>query len=245
MNAALRQALSPARCPSGGLRVFIAGEPCVLRCSGAMWAPDHSALIAADLHFEKGSSYARRGQMLPPYDTAATLARLAAEIAALQPRTVVLLGDSLHDPEAAGRLAPDDAAMISALAQGRRWIWLEGNHDRDGLGGLPGEVIDNMALGALRLVHEPAAGPSPGEVAGHLHPCVRIAAHGRGVRRRCFATDGQRIILPAFGAYAGGLNLRDPAFADLFSEPPMAAALGRDRVHAIAWSRLLGEARGG
>src|SRR5690606_15631412 len=101
MHAALRQAPSPARCASGGLRVFIAGEPCVLRCSGAMWAPDHSTLIVADLHFEKGSSYARRGQMLPPYDTAATLERLAAEIAALEPRTVILLGDSLHDPEAA------------------------------------------------------------------------------------------------------------------------------------------------
>ena len=115
MNAALRQALSPARCASGGLRVHIAGEPCVLRCSGALWVPDHSTLIAADLHFEKGSSYARRGQMLPPYDTAATLERLAAEIAALEPRTVVLLGDSLHDPEAAGRLSPGDAGLIAAL----------------------------------------------------------------------------------------------------------------------------------
>jgi len=241
VNAALRQALSPARCASGGLRVLIAGEPCELRCSGALWAPDHSTLIVADLHFEKGSSYARRGQMLPPYDTAATLERLAAEIAALEPRTVILLGDSLHDPEAADRLSHDDAALIGSLAQGRRWIWLEGNHDRDGLAGLPGEVVGTMPLGALRLVHEPAARVSPGEVAGHLHPCVRVAAHGRGVRRRCFATDGRRIILPAFGVYAGGLNLRDPAFAGLFAEPPMAAALGRDRVHALPWDKLLGD----
>lgn len=239
MSPLMREALAPARAACGGLTVRIAGEPCLLRRSGALWLPAHATLIVADLHFEKGSAYARRGQMLPPYDTAATLERLAAEIAALAPRTVVLLGDSLHDPEAAARLSPDDAAMISALAQGRRWIWLEGNHDRDGLADLPGEVIETMALGALRLVHEPAAGASPGEVAGHLHPCVRVAAHGRGVRRRCFATDGQRIILPAFGAYAGGLNLRDPAFAGLFPEPPMAAALGRDRVHALAWGRLL------
>src|SRR5690606_17305887 len=128
---------------------------------------------------------------------------------------------------------------ITQLAAGRDWIWLEGNHDRHGLDGLPGKVIDTMSLGALRLVHEPAADPSPGEVAGHLHPCARVAAYGRGVRSRCFATDGRRIILPAFGAYAGGLNLRDAAFASLFTEPPIAAALGRDRVHPLAWSRLL------
>ena len=102
MNAALRQALSPARCPSGGLRVSIEGEPCVLRCSGALWVLNHRTLIAADLHLEKGSAFAARGQMLPPYDSRATLDRLEAEIEALQPAAVVLLGDSFHDAKSVG-----------------------------------------------------------------------------------------------------------------------------------------------
>lgn len=243
MNAALRQALSPARHPCGGLRVHIEGEPCLLRCSGALWVLNHRTLIAADLHLEKGSAFAARGQMLPPYDSGATLDRLEAEIAALDPDRIVLLGDSFHDSRSISRMAPGDRARLDRLAAGRDWLWLEGNHDREALGGdldgLPGTVIETLAVGALRLVHEPRDGVQPGEVAGHLHPAARIAAYGRAVRRPCFLTDGRRIVLPAFGAFTGGLNVRDPAFAGLFSDPPMAVALGRDRVHALAWDRLL------
>ena len=245
MNAALKQRLAPARCASGGLRVAVAGEPCVLRCSGALWVIDHATLIAADLHLEKGSAFAARGQMLPPYDSRATLDRLAAEIEALRPRTVILLGDSFHDARSVGRMAAGDLARLEALARGREWVWLEGNHDLDALAAaadvLPGAVVETLALGALNLVHEPQPGERTGEVAGHLHPAVRIAAFGRGVRRPCFATDGQRLILPAFGAFTGGLNLRDRAFEGLFAEPPLAVALGRDRVHALAWSSLLSD----
>lgn len=242
MNAALRQTLSPARHPCGGLRVRIMGEACVLRTSGALWVIAHNTLIAADLHLEKGSAYAARGQMLPPYDSAATLTRLEAEIAALDPARVVLLGDSFHDTRAIGRMAPDDRAQLDRLAAARDWFWLEGNHDRVALGedlpGLTGTVVETLSLGALRLVHEPQPGDQPGEVAGHLHPAARVAAHGRGVRRPCFVTDGVRLILPAFGAFTGGLDVRDPAIAGLFAEPPMAGALGRDRVHALAWETL-------
>ena len=242
MNAALRQALSPARCPSGGLRVSIEGEPCVLRCSGALWVINHRTLIAADLHLEKGSAFAARGQMLPPYDSRATLDRLEAEIDALQPAAIVLLGDSFHDSKSVARMAPDDKARLDRLAVGREWIWLEGNHDIRALAGsldlLPGEVGETLSLGALRLIHEPQGGERPGEIAGHLHPAARVAAHGRGVRRPCFVTDGRRAVLPAFGAFTGGLDVRDPAIAGLFGEPPMAAALGRDRVHALAWETL-------
>ena len=191
MNAALRQALSPARCPSGGLRVSIEGEPCVLRCSGALWVLNHRTLIAADLHLEKGSAFAARGQMLPPYDSRATLDRLEAEIEALQPAAVVLLGDSFHDAASVGRMAADDRARLDRLAAGRDWIWLEGNHDiaalADAMGDLVGEVVETMALGSLRLIHEPQPGVQPGEIAGHLHPAARVAAHGaagvRGVHR--------------------------------------------------------------
>lgn len=242
MNAALRQALSPARCPSGGLRVSIEGEPCVLRCSGALWVVNHRTLIAADLHLEKGSAFAARGQMLPPYDSRATLDRLEGEIAALSPSTVVLLGDSFHDAASVGRMATQDRARLDRLARGLDWIWLEGNHDIAALAGamddLVGEVVETMALGSLRLIHEPRSGVQPGEIAGHLHPAARVAAHGRGVRRPCFVTDGRRAVLPAFGAFTGGLDVRDPVIAGLFAEPPLAAALGAGRVHALAWDSL-------
>jgi DNA ligase-associated metallophosphoesterase len=242
MNTALKTLLSPARCPSGGLRVLIEGEPCVLRRSGALWVPNQRTLIAADLHLEKGSAFAARGQMLPPYDSRATLDRLEAEIEALSPAAVVLLGDSFHDAKSVGRMATDDRVRLNRLAAGRDWIWLEGNHDIAALAGaiddLVGEVVETMALGSLRLIHEPQPGEQPGEIAGHLHPAARVSAHGRGVRRPCFVTDGRRAVLPAFGAFTGGLDVRDPAIAGLFGEPPLAAALGRDKVHALAWETL-------
>ena len=235
--------LTPRRSGCGGLAVRIAGERCVLRCSGAMHVVEHDVLVVADLHLEKGSAFAMRGQMLPPYDSAATLSRLEAEIAEVNPRCVVLLGDSFHDSRSIPRMAATDRETLERIAFGRDWLWLEGNHDRDALGTdldrLPGSVIETLSLGALRLVHEPQAGDQPGEVAGHLHPSATVVAHARRVRRPCFITDGQRVILPAFGAFTGGLNVRDPAIAGLFASPPLAAALGRDRVHPIAWGALV------
>jgi DNA ligase-associated metallophosphoesterase len=235
--------LAPRRSGCGGLAVRIAGERCVLRCSGAMHVVEHDVLIVADLHLEKGSAFAMRGQMLPPYDSAATLARLEEEVAAINPRRVVLLGDSFHDSRSIPRMAETDRETLERMAFGRDWLWLEGNHDRKALGRdldrLPGSVIETLRLGALRLVHEPMPGDQPGEVAGHLHPSARVAAYGRGVRKPCFITDGQRIILPAFGAFTGGLNVRDPAIASLFASPPLAAVPGRDQVHAIAWGSLV------
>ena len=223
------------------------GELCVLRCSGALWLPDHGTLAAGDLHLEKGSAFAARGQMLPPYDSRATLDRLEAEIAELAPARVVLLGDSFHDTKSIARMAADDRARLDRLAFGRDWVWLEGNHDRealttvdaDAVSRLPGRVVGDLRLGALFLTHEPMPEAEDGEVAGHLHPCARVVAHARMVRRPCFVTDGRRLILPAFGAFTGGLNVRDAAIAELFSEPPMAAALGRDRVHALTWAGLV------
>lgn len=242
MNATLRQTLSPFRHACGGLKVRVAGEACVLRCSGALWLPDHRTLIASDLHLEKGSAFAVRGQMLPPYDSPATLAKLEAEIEALDPARVVLLGDSFHDSKAVGRLSTEDRERVARLAASRDWVWLEGNHDLVALEGaldtLPGRVVTTMMLGALTLIHEPQPGEAVGEIAGHLHPAARVAAHGRGVRRPCFVTDGQRLVMPAFGAFTGGLDVRDVAVAGLFSAPPMLAALGRDKVHALAWETV-------
>jgi hypothetical protein len=214
------------------------GAAAVLRCSGALWLPSSGMLVVADLHFEKGSAYGVRGQLLPPYDTRATLERLEREIAAVRPHTLVFLGDSFHDGEGENRLDADDFARLAALADERALVWIVGNHDADGPRRLPGRVAETLEIDSLTLVHEPQPGLQPGEVAGHLHPSAKVIAYGRAARSRCFLTDGERLILPAFGAYAGGLNACDPAFAGLFARPPVAAALGRDRVHAISWSRL-------
>ena len=198
-------------------------------------------LVAADLHLEKGSAYASRGQLLPPYDTSATLGRLEREVAALAPRRLVLLGDSFHDARWATRMSEPDRARIDALAAATDLIWITGNHDEEGLDGLPGQQSDVLEVETLTLRHEPTPGLASGEVAGHLHPCAKVSASGRAVRRRCFATDGRRLILPAFGAYAGGLNLKSAAYADLFTGPPLACALGADKVHPLVFASLKGD----
>ncbi len=224
--------------PCGALWVRVNGRPVQLRVSGAMWLEAERTLVAADLHLEKGSSYAARGQLLPPYDTPATLARLEAEVRTLSPRRIVLLGDSFHDARGADRMLPRDHARIAALAQVAELVWIVGNHDADGLDDLPGRRAADWQAEGLVLRHEPTPGLAPGDVAGHLHPCAKVVAVRRGVRRRCFATDGARLILPAFGAYAGGLNLLDAAYDGLFQSPPVACALGADRVHPLPFARL-------
>ncbi|KAA5802237.1 ligase-associated DNA damage response endonuclease PdeM [Alkalicaulis satelles] len=220
----------------------------VLTVQGARLQPDISgaalelssgALLCADLHLEKGSAYAARGQLLPPYDTRTTLARLADAIKRLKPASVIALGDSFHDLGADGRMHADDAAALTALvASVGRWIWIEGNHDPDPPARFGGMRMAGLQLGPLTLRHEPRSGPAPGEVAGHLHPCARINGTGRSVRRRCFATDGTRLVLPAFGAYAGGLNVRDPAFRALFARTPDAVMIGTGRVYPVPGARL-------
>lgn len=219
------------------------GSPTAVRMrpSGALWIEGGRTLVAGDLHLEKGSSYGARGQLLPPYDTRATLERLDAEVGRTAPAVIVLLGDTFHDGKAEGRLDPEDVARLVALARGRTLVWLVGNHDPEAPKTLPGETADELAIGTLTLRHEPQPGPRPGEVSGHLHPCARVVGRSGTVRRRAFLTDGSRVILPAFGAYAGGLNCRDAAFGGLWSGPVLAGALGRDKVHAVGWGSLIGD----
>ena len=225
--------------PCGGLTVRVGEAHALLRPSGALWIEAARALVVADLHFEKGSSYAAKGQMLPPYDTRETVSRLEREIAATAPDILIFLGDSFHDRAAHARLAAEDAARIAALAVGRTLIWVIGNHDADGPGGaLPGEVEAELTVGGLLLRHEPQPGLQPGEVSGHLHPCAKVRGAAGRVRRKCFVTDGERLILPAFGAYTGGLNILDEAYRGLFARPPLAAALAAGKVHAIDWRSL-------
>jgi DNA ligase-associated metallophosphoesterase len=230
---------SPSIC--GGLRTTLSDVEVLLRASGALWIEAARTLVVADLHLEKGSSYAARGQMLPPYDTRETLGRLAAEAERLAPDAIVLLGDTFHDRASEGRLAAEDAERLRALARDQTLIWVVGNHDADGPRDLPGEVADELSLLGLILRHEPQPGLQPGEVAGHLHPCARVASAKGSVRRRCFVSDGERMIVPAFGAYAGGLNILDRAYAGMFARPPLTGALGSSRVHAVGWRSLRGD----
>jgi DNA ligase-associated metallophosphoesterase len=239
VNAPFAYSYAPAE--GGALRLALGSAEATLRRSGALWLEGERALVCADLHLEKGSAFAARGQMLPPYDTRETLKRLAAEVEALSPTVVVLLGDTFHDRGSEARLAADDAARLRDLAVGRTLVWVVGNHDADGPRALPGETAEAIALAGLAFRHEPQAGLQPGEVAGHLHPAARVRATRGSVRRRCFITDGERMVLPAFGAYAGGLNVLDAAFAGLFARPPIAAALGTTRVHAVGWKSLAGD----
>ncbi len=226
------------RTRSNDLQVRIAGTWAALLPSGGAFIEAERTLICADLHLEKGSAYARRGQLLPPYDTRETLRRLAQDVARLNAERIVLLGDTLHDVQADLRLADEDVQTLRSIAHGRALVWIVGNHDPQGPGVLPGQAIDELTLGPLTLRHEPQSGPQPGEMAGHLHPCARVVAAGRSVRRRCFITDGARLILPAYGAYAGGLSVRDPAFHGFFAGEPLIGAIGSCRVHAVKFSSV-------
>jgi DNA ligase-associated metallophosphoesterase len=207
--------------------------------AGALYWPQPRLLAIADLHLEKGSSFAERGVLLPPYDTAATLARLSLLIARYTPRLVVALGDSFHDGGGAARLADTDRAALKALQRGRDWIWITGNHDPDPADGVGGRFAAELAVGPLTFRHLPS-GAGDGVIAGHLHPVARVASRGRAVSRRCFAGDGRRLVMPAFGAYAGGLNVRDRAFAAVFDTLAFVVhMLGEKRVYPVAARRCL------
>jgi uncharacterized protein len=217
--------------------IAVAGVAAVLDLSGAMYLPDHDVLVVADLHFEKGSSFARRGSLLPPYDTRETMGPLAGAIERYRPATVVALGDSFHDLDGPERLVEDDRAALSRLQAGRQWIWITGNHDRQLPPSIGGEVVEELALAGLILRHEPAAGAAR-ELAGHFHLVGKVVMRGRAVRRRCFVTDGGRCILPALGAYAGGLNACDGAIRRHFPQGFTAHLIGEGRIFAIGHSIL-------
>jgi len=210
------------------------GESLLLDCAGAAFWPAERTLVFADIHFEKGSSLARRGALLPPYDTRTTLKRMTALIDAYLPARVIALGDSFHDVKAADRLDTDEKAMLAAQVNRTDWIWIEGNHDPHPPAWLGGTVTAEIAIGGLVFRHEPSAQPQPGEIAGHLHPCATVSLRGKSLRRRCFAADAMRLVMPAFGAYAGGLDVRDEAIANLFDGAFAAYMLGGRRVYAVA-----------
>ena len=213
--------------------IDIAGARLHPDASGALYWPDEATLILADLHLEKGSSLARRGIFLPPYDSRATLARLARLCQSFQPRRIVALGDSFHDPEGPARLPAEERALIADLAARHGMVWIAGNHDGLSAEPLGGAVTEELRLGPLVFRHLPARDGRAGEIAGHLHPCASVSVKGRRFRRRCFVGDGTRLILPAFGVFTGGLDLFDDAFAGLFLKTITAFLLGDDAVYAF------------
>src|SRR5688572_12211519 len=220
--------------------IAISGVELLADPAGALYWPEQGLLAVADLHLEKGSSFATRGVLLPPYDTAATLARLGALVARYAPRMVAALGDSFHDGDGPGRVANSDRDTLVGLQRGREWVWIAGNHDPEPVRGLGGTSTESLALGALIFRHTPSGDEN--EIAGHLHPVARVNGRGRTVSRRCFATDGKRLVMPAFGAYTGGLNVRDAAFADVFGTLAFTAhVLGEGRLYAIAARRCVSD----
>ena len=214
------QANSSAR-PCGLSRsqtIGLAGLDLIPDLSGALHAPELRTLLVADLHLEKGTSLARRGVHLPPYDTRQSLGQLAAVVAALKPRRLIFLGDSFHDGEARARIAGADLATLRALSGGQETIWITGNHDPAPPADIGGSIASEVALGPITLRHAPQAlAEGEFEIAGHLHPAATLSQRGRRIRCKCFVADGRRIVMPAFGSYTGALSVSDAAFAPLFA----------------------------
>jgi DNA ligase-associated metallophosphoesterase len=226
-----------------GLAFLCNGAELVARPDGSLWWPEERLLAVADLHLEKGSWYGMRtGQLLPPYDTRATLTRLAQAIEETRPRIVLCVGDSFHDGEAASRVDAADAAEIMRLVGAAQdWIWITGNHDPAPPRQWGGQASVELAFGPLVFRHQALALPltdTGGEVSGHYHPVASLVVRGRGLRRRCFLTDGTRLILPSYGAYTGGLNARAQAVAAIFSGAYDALAIGAATVHRLPVNML-------
>lgn len=224
---------------TSGVETVVHGVSAVCDPLGALYLPDAAILVVSDLHLEKGAAFARRGMMLPPYDTLATLTVLAAVIARYDPKLVVSLGDNFHDRVGSRHLPEEFRNLIVTMARGREWIWINGNHDPDGTVDLPGHSVDEMHHGGLTFRHEPKAGLQAGEIAGHLHPSATVRRREKSVRRPCFATDGARLLMPAFGLMTGGLDLRHKAMTGLFDrESLIAHLLGRDRIYSVRFGNL-------
>ena len=210
-----------------------AGTRLVACASGALWLPAARLLCVSDLHLGRSERLARQGGgLLPPYETAETLDRLAREIEVRTPATVVCLGDSFDDGACEAGLAEADRGRLTALMAGRDWVWIAGNHD-PGPVALGGRHLAQLERTGLVFRHAPEAGACTGEVAGHLHPKFRRRLNGTQVSRPCFLADVRRVILPAFGAYTGGLSADDPAVASLLDPATCIAILTGARCVAL------------
>lgn len=220
-------------------RLLVNGVALQADVSGALIWPARRLAVVADLHFEKGSAFAARGQFLPPYDTATTLDKLERVIARHRVESVICLGDSFHDSGAAERLDPAQAARLQGLTARLEWTWIAGNHDPAPPADWGGQVAAEVTLGALTFRHEAAPAACGGEVSGHYHPKAAVVVRGKRITAPCFVTDGRRLLLPAFGAFTGGLNVLDPAIAGLFRRGFQATLLGRNGLFAFPKGALV------
>ena len=187
-----------------------AGHTLAALPNGALFWPARRALLVADLHFEKASWFAQTGQMLPPYDSAATLTDLESAVAATDPAEIWCLGDSFHDSRGCERLPEAEQARLRALTATHRWVWIVGNHDTALGDPCGGEVVDEAEVDGLVLRHEADPADLRAELSGHFHPKLRVRVRGRQVARRCFVATETKLILPAFGALTGGLDAHHP-----------------------------------
>lgn len=226
---------------TGEVDILVMSERLTCDWSGCLYWKKEDTLIVSDLHLEKGSSFAKRGMMVPPYDTTETLNKLIDRIEYWKPKRIISLGDSFHDALAHERLSQLHINQITQLQENREWIWICGNHDPDAPSNLGGVSAYEFELGPLVFRHEPQAGLQEGEIAGHLHPAGKIIRRKKGIRRTCFVTDNNRLIMPSFGAFTGGLNIKHKAFNGLFKVSALSAILlGHERVYHISAKNLVG-----
>jgi uncharacterized protein len=212
----------------------IAGMRLILDMSGALYMPDRRLLVVADMHLEKATSGARRGIFLPPYDSRLTLEALTRTVKKYTPSKLVFLGDSFHDAHAPLRLDEYCSNALQSLKQVCEMIWITGNHDPKIPQTIATSCINELSFAGINFTHIPHAGVVVPQISGHLHPVVTVSSHGRKIRRRCFATDGERMILPAFGAYTGGLNVKDKAFDGLFKTGRLIThVIGNEGVYSL------------
>lgn len=224
---------------SSSIPLVINGTELRADAGGVLYWPARKTLIVADLHLEKGSSLARSGTLLPPYDTRATIERLRGAIESYAPDRVICVGDSFHDAAAATRLVGEDRAELAALIRRVDWVWITGNHDPLPPEGLGGTVADAVVDGSLTFRHEAHATGASGEISGHYHPVARVRVRGRTVSGRCFVHDGARLILPAFGAYTGGLDVGSADLRRLFARRFEIGLMRGGRIWRIPASELL------
>jgi len=187
-----------------------AGHDFLATPEGALYWPAQSALLVADLHLEKASWFARFGQMLPPYDSIATLSALQRDIERSGATRLFCLGDSFHDRFGCDRLPSDARELLTSLTENVDWVWITGNHDAGFIDHCGGRIEEEVQLSGIVLRHEAVEGDPAPEMSGHFHPKLRLAMKGRNVSRRCFVASATKLILPAYGTLTGGLDAHHP-----------------------------------
>jgi len=219
-------------------RISLGGVDFIPSLSGALYAPAFGALLVADLHLEKGTSLARRGVHLPPYDTRESLNQLTAALAEVRPARLIFLGDSFHDGNARDRIDAGDLAVLRAITSSVETVWITGNHDPAPPQDIGGSIVEEMALGPVMLRHEAGTlRAEEAEISGHLHPAATVHARGHRIRCRCFIANGQRMVMPAFGSYTGALSVRAEPFTRLFDGFDV-WMIGTKAIHRFSGSKV-------